>query len=218
MLAVPRHRPALPSRTGSGRRRLRAAALRRFLGDRRGAAAVEFALVGLLIVTTAVGLIELAMILYVNSLMEGGLREAARYGVTGYSGSAARQAEVLSVVERHTRGLVDIDAVALHTLVYPGFADVGRPEPFTDANGNGQYDAAPAAEAFVDVNGNGQWDADMGAAGLGGPGDIVLYTLDYDWPLITGLMDGVIGRDGKMPLSASIVVRNEPFGAAGGGG
>lgn len=213
MLAVPRHRHAQPRRTGFG-----AGLLRRFLGDCRGAAAVEFALAGLLIVTTAVGLIELSMILFVNSLMEGGLREAARYGVTGYSGELTREAEVLAVVGRHTQGLVDMDEVALRALVYPGFADVGQPEPFTDANGNGRYDAAPPAEPFVDVNGNGQWDADMGAAGLGGPGDIVLYTLDYDWPLITGLLDGLIGRDGKMPLSASIVVRNEPFGTAGGGG
>jgi hypothetical protein len=188
-----------------------------FLGDRRGVAAIEFAVVGMLVVTTAIGVIELAMILFVNSLMEGGLREAARYGVTGGDGSAAtREAEVLSIVGRHTQGLVDMAEVELTSLVYPGFAEVGRPEPYTDANGNGQYDADPA-EDFLDINGNGQWDADMGAAGLGGPGDIVLYTLRYDRPLMTGLLDGLIGVEGRMPLTASIVVRNEPFGAAGGG-
>lgn len=186
----------------------------RFLRDRRGVAAIEFAAVGLLIVTTAVGLVELAMILFVNSLMEGGLREAARYGVTGFTGGAeTREAEVLSIVGRHTEGLVDLAEVELVTLVYPGFAAVGEPEPFTDANGNGSYDSDPA-EDFVDINGNGQWDADMGAAGLGGPGDIVLYTLRYDWPLVTGLLDGVIGVEGRMPLSASIVVRNEPYASA----
>ncbi|MEX0760454.1 MAG: hypothetical protein WD100_12815, partial [Tistlia sp.] len=116
-------------------------------------------------------------------------------------------------VGRHTEGLVDLAEVERVTLVYPGFAAVGEPEPFTDANGNGSYDSDPA-EDFVDINGNGQWDADMGAAGLGGPGDIVLYTLRYDWPLVTGLLDGVIGVEGRMPLSASIVVRNEPYASA----
>ena len=62
----------------------------------------------------------------------------------------------------------------------------------------------------------------MGAAGLGGAGDIVLYTLRYDWSLLTGLLDPLMGDDnGVMQLAASIVVRNEPFGnpaeAAGGG-
>ncbi len=197
---------------------LRCAPALRFLRDRQGVAALEFALLGALIVTLAVGIIEFAMILFVNTLMEGGLREAARYGVTGFSGGAAtRQEAVLAIVGQHTRGLVDIEEVSLETLVYPGFAEVGQPEPFTDANGNGSYDGAPA-EPFTDINGNGVWDSDMGAAGLGGPGDIVLYTLSYDWPLMTGLLDGVIGTDGRMPLDASIVVRNEPFGAAGGGG
>lgn len=195
----------------------RSSLLSRFLREREGVAAIEFAFVGMLIVTTAIGVVEFAMILFVNSLMEGGLREAARHGLTGFSGGeTTREEEVLSIVDRHTQGLVDMTAVELDTLVYPGFADVGQPEPFTDANGNGQYDGDPA-EDYTDVNGNGQWDADMGAAGLGGPGDIVRYTLSYDWPLMTGLLGDLIGRDGKMPLSASIVVRNEPFGAAGGG-
>ena len=53
----------------------------------------------------------------------------------------------------------------MDTLVYESFADIGKPEPFTDQDGNGAYNAG---EPFVDVNGNGQWDADMGEAGLGG--------------------------------------------------
>ncbi|SMF12724.1 TadE-like protein [Tistlia consotensis] len=209
MLAPSTHRPPSPGF---------ASLVRRFLRAREGVAAIEFAFVGMLIVVAAIGLIELAMILFVDSLMEGGLREAARYGVTGFESSGTtREAEVLAIVGQHTHGLVDMDKVQLQTLVYPGFADVGQPEPFTDENGNGQYDSSPA-EPFVDVNGNGQWDADMGAAGLGGPGDIVLYTLRYDWPLMTGLLDDLIGQNGKMPLSASIIVRNEPFGTSGGGG
>ena len=67
------------------------------------------------------------------------------------------------------------------TLVYENFGDVGQPEPFTDENGNGAYDAG---EAFTDVNGNGGWDEDMGAAGLGGPGDVVVYQMSYDWSII----------------------------------
>ena len=59
---------------------------------------------------------------------------------------------MLEIVERQTYGLLDMDQVDLDTLVYESFADIGEPEPFTDENGNGAYDAG---EAFIDVNGNG---------------------------------------------------------------
>ena len=45
----------------------------------------------------------------------------------------------------------------------------------------------------MDVNGNGQWDADMGEAGLGGPSDVVVYRLTYDWGIITPVMREVMG-------------------------
>jgi hypothetical protein len=57
----------------------------------------------------------------------------------------------------------------------------------------------------------------MGRAGLGAGGDVVIYQVNYDWPLLTGLLAPFIGTDGKVPLGASVAVRNEPYegGAAG---
>ena len=96
--------------------------------------------------------------------------------------------------------------VDLDTLVYSSFADIGKPEPFTDENGNGTWDAG---EPLTDVNGNAQWDADMGKAGLGGPSDIVVYRLSYDWGLVTPMMRGVLGD--SVHHVSSIAVRNEPY-------
>ena len=59
------------------------------------------------------------------------------------------------------------------------------------------------------MNGNGQWDPDMGAAGLGGPSDVVVYRLTYDWGIITPVMREVMGESVKHV--SSIAVRNEPF-------
>ena len=42
-------------------------------------------------------------------------------------------------------------------------------------------------------------------------GDVVLYRVDYEWPLLVGLLAPVFGNDGKVPLSASVAVRNEPY-------
>jgi len=183
--------------------------LRRSARCRRGTAVMEFALVAPVAVLSIIGLFELSMIMFVQSLMEGGLREASRFGITGYiPPGTTREERILEIVADNTIGLVDMDTVDVTTMVYPSFGDVNQPEPFTDENANGTYDAG---EDFTDSNGNGQWDADMGAAGIGGPGDIVRYTLTYAWPLLTPILSSVIGTDGKITLSASVAVRNEPF-------
>lgn len=179
---------------------------------RRGAAAIEFAFAAPAFVFIAVGLVELTMMLFVNTLMEGGLRDAARFGVTGGVPPGMTRAErILDIIEARTIGLVDREEASISTLVYPSFDSVGKPEPFVDlAPFNGTYDSG---EVWTDINGNGTWDADMGAAGLGGPGDIVLYTIDYDWPLMTGHLLGIVGVDGRVPMRASLIARNEPYGS-----
>jgi len=183
--------------------------LRRLALNRDGVAALEFALGAPVVVLSVTGLIELSMVLFVTSLMEGGIRDASRFGITGYiPPGTTREAQIRKIVGDATVGLIDMDAAVIETLVYPSFNDVGKPEPFTDTNGNGNYDTG---EPYTDINGNGQWDSDMGAAGLGGPNDIVLYKITTDWRLMTPLMVPLMGSDGKMTLSASVAVRNEPF-------
>jgi len=184
--------------------------MKRLRRNRKGSAVTEFAIAAPVVIMATVGIIEFSMILFVSSLLEGGLREASRFGLTGFQPNGlTREERILKIVEDHTHGLVDGTAANLSTLVYPSFDSIGQPEPFTDENSNGTFDAG---EPYMDINGNNQWDPDMGAAGLGGPEDIVLYTIDYDWPLMTGMLNGFIGNNGKIELRASVVVRNEPYG------
>ena len=181
----------------------------RLARDRRGTAILEFGLAAPVVVLSVAGLIELAMVMFVTSLMEGGIRDASRYGITGYvPAGTTREDQIKKLISDATIGLVDMTTAVIETKVYPSFNDVGKPEPFTDANANGVHDPA---EPYTDVNGNGNWDADMGKAGLGGPNDIVLYTFTADWNLLTPLMTPLMGTAGKMRLSTSVAVRNEPF-------
>jgi hypothetical protein len=99
-----------------------------------------------------------------------------------------------------------VDELEVTTLVYGDFSEVGQPEPFTDENDNDAYDAG---EPYTDVNGNGSWDDDMGAAGLGGPGEVVVYEMRYDWPIMIPLFQPFFGD--HVRLQANIAVRNEPF-------
>lgn len=182
---------------------------RRLSRDRDGTAMIEFAFAFPLILVGLVGLMELMSILFVTALMEGGLREAARFGITGFQpASLSREQRIVQLVNRAGIGLVHVTSADVSTLVYASFADIGQPEPFSDDNDNGVYDFG---ETFQDVNGNGVWDEDMGIAGVGGPGSVVLYTLNYDWPLLTPLMSPFIGHNGKVPLKATLAVRNEPY-------
>jgi len=189
----------------------------RLLRRNEGAAAVEFAFVAPLLFATVVGIMEVAMILIVSSLIEGGLRDAARFGITGFVPvGVTREQQITSIISDATIGLVDMSKIEVTTLVYPSFAQIGQPEPYTDTNTNGSYDLG---EPFTDINGNGIWDADMGASGVGGPGEIVLYKIKYKLPMMTPLLSTVIGgSDGAIKLSSSIAVRNEPYPSSSGGG
>jgi Flp pilus assembly pilin Flp len=172
----------------------------------RGATAVEFALVLPFLLLAIVGGIEIAIVLFIGSSIEAAVLEASRYGITGTEGGVSRAERVLTIVGNKTYGLLDMDQVELETLVYASFADIGQPEPFIDQDGDDTYDVG---EPFTDVNGNATWDPDMGAAGLGGPSDVVVYRLSYDWGIVTPVIHEILG-DSVRHVS-SIAVRNEPF-------
>lgn len=170
----------------------------------RGVAALEFALILPVLLLGFIGGIEIALVLFISTSIESAVFEAARFGITG--GGVSREDRVREIVGERTYGLVDMDAVEIETLVYASFADIGEPEPFTDANENSRFDMG---EPYTDVNENGQWDADMGSAGLGGPGDIVVYQLRYSWGILTPIMREVLGE--TVQNVSSVAVRNEPF-------
>lgn len=187
--------------------------LRNLLGIvacRRGASAVEFALAAPLVILLTVGTVETGLLIFTNSLLEGSVRDTSRLGITGYAPQGVSRVDMLrQTLESRTLGLIDVDRAVITHKVYQSFADIGKPEPFTDNNpANGDYDLG---EPFVDSNGNGVWDSDMGAAGLGGSSSIVVYTVSYDWTSPTHLLDPLLGPDKKVTLTASTAVRNEPF-------
>lgn len=185
----------------------------RAFGTRRdGTASLEFAFAAPIVILAIVGILEVAMLLFANAVVEGAVRSAARFGLTGQTTpGVSREDVIVQKIRDSSLGLVEIGPEDIDILIYPSFTDVGRPEPFDDANGNGSFDAG---EPFSDVNGNGQWDPDMGAAGAGGPGEVVVYRVRYAWPLMTGLLAEQFGD--RVDLGASVAVRNEPFDAAGG--
>jgi Flp pilus assembly protein TadG len=183
--------------------------LRRFARSNDGAAALEFALVLPPLCLILLGMFEMSMLMFAQASMEGALREAARFGMTGsVSDPAQRQTQILAIIDKDTLNLFDMKDASISFEIYNSFSNIGKPEPFVDSNGNGTWDSG---ESYTDVNGNAKWDADQGAAGIGTSAQIVQYTVQYDWHVITPFMAPMFGKNGKVHLKASVVLRNEPW-------
>ncbi len=187
--------------------------LLRLRRDESGSPAIEFAFAAPIFFLLVSAIIEFGLVMFVTVLMEGSLRDASRYGVTGQlpdgaSTIAEREDYIRNMIKKRTLGLVDFDDAEVDILSYPTFDDIDQGEDYKDANKNGKYDNG---ETFKDCNGNGKRDKDRGSEGVGGSGDVVLYRMKYDWPLLTPMVAPLIGTDGKFALRASIAVRNEPW-------
>lgn len=181
-----------------GRRRL----------DDRGVAAIEFAMVLPLLCILTFGVIEMGMIMATLTTMEGGLKEASRYGITGQApDDQSRIDRIREILDLHTLNLVDFGEAEFSVKTYPSFSGVGQPEPYSDSNGDGEY---TEGESFTDINQDGVWSADQGAGGAGMGGEVVSYTVTVPWHIMTPFAGELIADDGVLPLAATIVVRNEP--------
>ena len=181
--------------------------LRRLAAANGGAAAVEFALIAGVLFLFLFGIFEYAYVMFTSSTLESAVLVASRYGITGATEEGVTREDVIrEIVLDRTHNLIPADKLTIDTKVYQNFGQIGQPEPFTDTNHDG---VRQDGEPFTDVNGNGVWDDDMGAAGLGGPGDVVLYTVEYSGSALTHLFEPIIG---EIHYHAAVAVRNEPYG------
>lgn len=178
----------------------------KILKDKEGATAVEFALVMPAFTTVVFGIVEISMLMFCQALVETAALEGARYGQTGSEkGGMSRADYLLQVVHDRTMGYVTINDTTVTAKAYPSYAAVTAGEAFDDANGNGQFDSG---ESFEDANGDGEHDPDVGIAGMGGPGDVVLYRIDYSWSGFTPAWQATVGT---ISLYTTVAVQNEPW-------
>ncbi len=179
---------------------------------------IELAIAFPVFILMLVGVVELAMLMFVQVAVEGGLREASRFGITGQDagGGLTREQKIAEIVVDHAQNLVSIDSTDIELLVYEDFSSVGQPEPYIDADPNDGAEFKDGIDEFVpsqhDKNGNGTWDADQGDAGQGAgdSGAIVLYRVTFNWEWLTPFFAAAVARE-KVNLEAAIAVRNEPW-------
>lgn len=166
-----------------------------FAKDRRGATAVEFAMIAAPFLFLIFGLIEVCMIFIVSSLMEHAVSEAARPLRTGEAQNAAMSLEEFrqNVCFEFYEILDCSDRLSIDVRTIDGFAD------------------APA-DLPLDEDGNIS-DQDFGFD-PGGANEIVAVRVFYAWDLITPFISQPLQNmsGNRHLLSATAVFRNEPFG------
>jgi TadE-like protein len=184
--------------------------LARLWRDRRGATAVEFALGLPILLGLTLGSIEIGYAAYAQSVLSGAARDAARAGLTG---NGTRETRIANRVAGLMRAFPKTSSapVTVQSRVYASFDDVDRPEPWADSDSNGSCNSN---ERYQDINGNSRWDRDMARTGLGGPGEVVAYAINYPLRPLFGFLGTVTGGTRSVNLTAMTIIRNEPFGAA----
>jgi Flp pilus assembly protein TadG len=172
-------------------------ALRRFRRNRRGSAAVEFALVAPMFFGLLFAIIETGMVFFAGQVLETVTQDSARAIMTGQTqGASVSQSQFKTEVCGRIVALFDcVNGIYVDVRSYPSFGTVVIPN---------QIDAG---KNFIN---------DMKFC-PGKPEEIVVVRVFYQWPLfLTSLGFNLADLAGsKRLLTATTTFKNEPFSGAG---
>ena len=171
----------------------KASMLRRFRRNRRGSAAVEFALVAPIFFGLLFAILELAMVFFASQVLETVTQDSARVIMTGQAQNASfTQAQFKNLVCSKIVAMFDcVNGISIDVQSYSAFASINIADPI-DASKN-----------FVPPNNYLP----------GGPGDVVVVRLFYQWPVfVTGFGFNLanVGTNRRL-LTATAAFQNEPF-------
>ena len=175
----------------SKRRLLALRATRRLARKEDGVAAIEFGMVAAPFLLLIFAIMETAMVFFAGQTLETAVSDSSRLIMTGQAQAQGfSQTAFKDAVCGKIYGLFDCQAgVHIDVKSYPSFASVNLTPPL-DAGGN--------------------FDPNMSYQ-PGGPGDIVVVRLFYQWPIFVSLLSNMSGNNRL--LIATAAFRNEPFGS-----
>jgi Flp pilus assembly protein TadG len=167
--------------------------VRRFARGEDGAAAVEFAMVAAPFLALMFAIMETALVFFASQTLETAVADSARLIMTGQAQSQSfSQAQFKDAVCAKIKGLFDCaGGLQIDVKTYTSFGSVDNSAPL-DANGN------------LKTNFGYQ---------PGGPGDIVVVRLMYQWPVYASLLGFNLGdmAGNKRLIMATAAFRNEPY-------
>jgi len=183
------HAPPLPRA-----RIFRVSTVRRFAQRDDGAAAIEFGMVAAPFLALMFAIMETALVFFAGQTLETAVADSARLIMTGQAQSQSFDAATFkNSVCSKIGGLFNCSSgLYVDVKTYSSFGSVDTSTP-VDANGNlktGSFGYTP-----------------------GGPGDIVVVRLMYQWPVYASLLGFNLGNmaGNKRLLMATASFRNEPY-------
>jgi Flp pilus assembly protein TadG len=180
----------------SNRRRIRSAA-RRLLGNfvrrKDGSSTIEFAMVAAPFLALMFAILETGIVFFAGQTLETAVADASRLILTGQAQtSGLDQAAFKQAVCDRIYAMFDCQGgIYVDVRTYTNFSSTNTSLPI-DANGN--------------LTNNFTYDP-------GGPGDIVVVRVMYQWPVYVSLL-GLNLSDmagGQRLLMATTTFRNEPY-------
>lgn len=169
---------------------------RRFARHQGGSAAVEFALILLPFLALMFGIMQTALVFFADQTLETAVADSARLILTG-------QAQNQGMDATKFKNAVCARVYGLFNCQSGIYVNVQKLSSF------GGFSGAPP------VDSSGNLDTSGFGYNPGGPGDIVVVTLYYKWPIYFTLMDfsslSTPGMGGSRLLVATAAFRNEPY-------
>jgi Flp pilus assembly protein TadG len=180
-------------RLANCRRALAAAgAVRRLVRQQDGAVAVEFGLVAAPFLALVFAIMETAIVFFAGQALETAVADSARLIMTGQAQTASYSAaQFKNAVCAKIFGLFDCqNGVYVDVQTFSSFGNVTNTSPVSNGT-------------FTPPNNYNP----------GGPGDIVMVRLFYQWPVYVSLLGFDLSNlnGGKRLLAATAAFRNEPY-------
>ena len=163
----------------------------RFARQKDGAVAVEFGLVAAPFLAMVFAIMETAVIFFAGQALETAAADSARLILTGQAQNQGfDQAKFKQAVCGKIYGLFNCNAgLKVDVRNYQSFASVDTSKPIVNGQANIVESYAP-----------------------GGPGDIVVVRLMYQWPVYVSLLGLNLADNGNNRLlMATVAFRNEPY-------
>jgi Flp pilus assembly protein TadG len=182
-------------------------AMRRLIGRfgaaRRGATAVEFALVAMPFFAMLFAILQTALVFFASQVFETAVAEASRKIMTGQVASAGMDGDAFKQeICNNLDALFDCEnGVSVDVQVAASFSGA-NPGP------------VPIKDGKVDSSGFG---FNVGTGSSPGNPQIVTVRAVYQWPIYMSMMNPGLANVGNTRLLvATAVFQNEPFGQSGG--
>ncbi len=172
--------------------------------DRRGVAAIEFAILAIPLLLLIMGGIELGFMMFCKAQLGGVLQQAARMATTGNAQTNGLGGEKIDAMVKAQLKVTGDATVDVEKSYYDSFNQVRKPEVKDNANSSPPY-------CWIDVNGNSRWDTDPFRTGLGGANDIINYKVVLKYPVLFPLLTKTATGFSDIKLEGQAALQNEPF-------